>query len=148
MRIFNFDKVADFNLVFKHGIRAQMYIRPHYNFIFNGAVVPVGKLHFHFAANFNIGKAYGRPDYAVSADFRIALQPGVRVNNGIIANFNIFADKGACRVHNGYAAVHQRTEHASAQFGFCFRQLAAAVYAHYHGVIGRNGSANFFAHAV
>ena len=105
--VFNLYIVANLHMVANHSIRAQMYIGTGRNMVLNLAVMTINKLQMVIIADFYIGKAGVGTDFAVLTDFGAALQPSVGIDNSIAANLDGAFNKGAGRVHNGYAIVHE-----------------------------------------
>ena len=105
--VFNLYKVADFYIIADNGIGTQMYIGTSSYMVANLAVMTIGKLDMSIVAYFYVSKAYVRTDFTILTNNGVALEPGVGIDNGVTADFYAAFDKGAGRIHNGYACIHK-----------------------------------------
>ena len=105
--VLNFHIVTNLYMVADNSVGTQMYVGTGGYVVFNLTVMGINELQMVIVANLHIGEAGIGTDFAVLTDFGAAFQPSVGVNNGVAANFYTALDKGAGRVHNSKAAIHQ-----------------------------------------
>ena len=121
-----------------------MNIRTNSYAIANFAVVAIYKLHMSIVANFYVSQTHIRTNFAIFADYGVAFQPSVRINDGICTNLHSTFDESACRIHNGYARIHQFIKNTVTHYAFCHSKLFTRVNAHNHIAVFGYNAANFF----
>ena len=96
-------------------------------------------------ANFYIGQANIGAYFAIFADYSVAFQPSVGINDAICTNLHSTFNESACRIHNGYARIHQFIKNTITHYAFCYSKLFTRVNAHNHVAVFGDDAANFFA---
>lgn len=144
MGIFYLYKIPHLYIIPDHRIGPQVIKGSHLHRITHLTVMGIDELNMRSIPHFYIGKTDLGTNFTVFSYFRIAFQPGKRIQNCIPSHLDTFFHKGAIRIHYGNPFIHKASHNPRVHdfLGCC--QLPPGIYPHHHvKIIGSD--AGYFA---